>query len=428
MRILKMTHVDIHKKGIQTHTGRARAFNGMVVFSQGWGAVAVIEYLVFVSLYPQVSKYFLYMKFTYEPVGFAIHPVFVVLSAILGITSVGVIARVSLVITLVPTLVLAAFQVIAPQVTILTVLFQAFLVIVDRQIGYPRMRPTNQRDLNLCILIFGLPACGLVIIFADLISFKDLLDVYGNRELYSEQVASSSLPLTYTKLIAKVLLVALAIKAYSDIRYAFIAVAVSFLFYLIMSSKFTLFIPVLVWTFPFVMTRAYIITCVFILLYLLNILTTYTDYHLLTVSLTRRAFLLVPRLNDIYYNIFSDFGAAYFTTSVLSFLAEPEMVLAKRASLYFWGDLRTNANAGAVGSGLAQLGYLGPFIFAGIYLFLANLNPGYRRNDPVSLACLSIFIFTGLGISDISTTLFMHGGIVFCILYRFTSQSLGIAK
>lgn len=423
-----MAHADAYKQKAGSSAGRSRALSRMVAFSLGWGAVAIVEYLVFVSIYPQVSNYFLYMKFTYDPIGFAIHPIFIIISAILGVTSVGVMARVSLVITLVPTLVLAAFQVIAPQVTILTILFQLFLVIFDRQIGYPRMRPSTQRDLSLYILIFGLPASALVVIFADLISFKDLLDVYGNRELYSEQVESSSLPLTYTKLITKVLLVALAVKAYSDIRYAFIAVAVSILFYLIMSSKFTLFIPIIVWTFPYVMTRAYLITGVFIILYLLNTLMAYTDYHLVTVSLTRRAFLLVPRLNDVYYNIFSDFGAAYFTTSVLSFLADPEMVLAKRASLYFWGDLRTNANAGAVGSGLAQLGYLGPFIFAGIYLFLVNLNPGYRRNDPVSLACLSIFIFTALGISDISTTLLMHGGIVFCVLYRFTSQSLGISR
>lgn len=405
---------------------RSGNWSKIVSVSSSWGAVAAAQYVAFASLYEQVSIYFHYMKFSYDPIGWAIHPIILALCVLVGSFSTGILARVSLVITFVPTLVLAAFQVISIETTLLTVCFQLFLVVFDRDWNYPKMRAAPAGNLQIYMFVAGGITAIFLVQFADLISFSNLLDVYGNRERYVARAASGLL--VYAKLVVKVFLVILAVQAYRDIRFGFLAIFVAFLFYTIMSSKFMLFIPIIVWVFPYFMTRSHLITMAFILLFLLNTILSGTEYHLITVSLTRRAFLLVPLLHDIYVSMFQDNGAQYFTTSILSPFADPEMPIARMASIYLWGDSRHNANSGAIGSGVAQLGYIGPFIYASIYIVLANLNPGYQKKDPVSLATLSVFILIALGVSDISTVLIMHGGIVFCLVFRFTSKSIGTSS
>lgn len=392
-----------------------------------WATSAVVQYACLSLCYPEVSSYFEYMKFSIGYRLLMFHPIFLLLSFLFGLTAVAPFARLNLIITTIPTFVLFAFEVVSPELVILCIAFQAYINAIDKNIGFPFLRSSNINSVKVILLLSaGFSLVGLVY-FRDLISFSNLLDVYGNRQLYADKVSQGSHIIGYFKLVVKIFLIILALLAYKNYRYGVLAILFSIVFYTILSSKFILAIPLLVWIIPFILRSPKSIIFIFSFVLFLNYASLYTDYHLTIVSLTRRAFLLTARLNDMYHSIYIDLGPQYFTTSFLAFFSEQESVpISRMASVYMWGSERVNANSGLFGSSIAQLGYIGPFVYSTIYIFLINLNKGYRESDTVSISVVAIFMLIAVGVSDISTTLVLHGGIIMCVLMRFNRKTLGL--
>lgn len=392
--------------------------------SYGWGVVSLLEYLSLAVYYPAVNKYFSYMQFGYVEPKIELHIMSLLICYIIGTLSEGVFSRVSLVITTIPTLVLGVFSSVTVELVMIAVGTQIYLCLIDRRVGLPRLRPYKEKTLQIFIVFAALAGLVVLFLFRDLISFSNLLDVYGNRARYVEKISQAGGVAAYAKLIVKLLIIILSIYAYKNKSFYLIALAVAFLFYTIFSSKFMLFLPVFVWLFPIAFKQHWVFISFFLFILVLYILLDNTEYHLYLVSLVRRALLLAPRLNDIYLQMQGDYGTQYFSNSILSSFYSNSVNMAREANVYLLGNRDSNANTGLIGSSVLQLGVIGPFVYTTVYLLLANLNRGYSEKDPVALSALAVFILTAIGISDISTTLFLHGGIILCCVLRFSSQSL----
>jgi len=142
--------------------------------------------------------------------------------------------------------------------------------------------------------------------------------------------------------------------------------------------------------------------------------------------LLRRIIFVPALLNFIYYDFFSQHGFVYWAQSKITFGVVPyrfDLDVPHLIGYHYFGNPSTGANTGWIGSGFANAGVWGIFIYALIVgMILALLDAYCRFHD--KRVIIAIFVAPMLAVlmsSDLPTALLTHGtliGLIFLLLFQ----------
>jgi hypothetical protein len=199
------------------------------------------------------------------------------------------------------------------------------------------------------------------------------------------------------------------------------AILVSSIFFLIFSSKYMLLLPVIlifVRIFIFNEKAAFFGIASLFIIYYVSI---FNGFDFLYISSIRRALFLNVLITESYLGIYENLGPQLFLNDALSFLGSSNISLPYLAgeSIYSSASGAIHTNTGSVGFSLAQLGFFGPIIYGilyGIYFSLMGVKNNINGPNVIILIYISI---QSAGISDIFTTMLLHGGALLLLLFRF---------
>jgi hypothetical protein len=266
----------------------------------------------------------------------------------------------------------------------------------------------------------------------------DFLSVYEFR-----RDAATNLPAIYGYLVpwmAKVLLPAalvLAVVAKNPLRGG-LALLGSVIAFGLTSHKLILFAPFFALIVLFVLRRK---EALFFLLagYLSAIIIAigwvwaYEDTDSLAVFFLRRGNFLPALLNFYYFEFFQSHNFLLWAESRVTFgLIESEWVLTlpKLIGVEYFGNEATSANTGWIGSGYAQLGFLGMLVYAlfmgALLSFLDKL--GERAGSRIISAVMLIPMLAPITSSDPLTSMLTHGILVGLLVLMMLPTITGMGR
>lgn len=269
--------------------------------------------------------------------------------------------------------------------------------------------------------IILMPVLLIFFQFRYLIDLNSLTDIYGQRENYKSSVSSSAL-LPYVKGIAKVILVTLTAYTLVNKKYILYAAIIALIFFGIFSSKYMLFLPVIVLGTYYFLTNSNFVLFISIFAISLSAILIHYQQDFILTSIIRRGLYLNIILIESYHNLFLNHGPQLYLNDALSFLSLGRLDVVYEAGLPIYGDTESHANTGAVGASIIQLGYIGPLIyglFYGLFFTLLRIKDSGHGPNKIIITYLTI---QAILISDIVPTLLMHGGIIFLLFLRLYSE------
>ena len=147
--------------------------------------------------------------------------------------------------------------------------------------------------------------------------------------------------------------------------------------------------------------------------------------------LVRRALMTSPLINHFYLDFFSDSAFYYWADSKFSlglvespyFWSAPHVI-----GDYYFGSSAMSANAGFLGSGYANAGLLGTYIYAALVGIIISLLSGYGSViGPRTVTSISVIVLISVfNSTDLTTALLTHGLIGLIILLSIMPKSLNV--
>jgi hypothetical protein len=145
-------------------------------------------------------------------------------------------------------------------------------------------------------------------------------------------------------------------------------------------------------------------------------------------NLTLRRFYIMPALlNFQYFDFFSSGTFTLWSESKVSFGLVERPYLLNTPNIIGWhyyGNVRTAANTGWVGSGYANAGYLGMLLYAIIIGLLLSLLDAYRKFfDKTLIVAISLGPILVLMVSsDLPSSFLNHGVILLLLLFSMSER------
>jgi hypothetical protein len=334
----------------------------------------------------------------------------------------------------------------AGSMTMLGISIAAFATICGLsriKITLPPLSLGNERMFGNAMVATAIVVAILTISFGGLRNFNlDFSRVYEYRQSAAEElppIFEYIRPITVATIIP--LGVALALWR-RNLAILMVYTAVSLVLFALSAHKSIFFVPFFVlsafysmrsngrrlWVWPAVLSAIALIATVEILLFYRGVV----DNDWVTSLFFRRALMTPSMLNYIFYDVFYEYPKYFWADSriTLGMFQSPYTVSAPYlVGLVRFSDVELAANTGWLGSGMAQAGSVGIFVYSiAIGLFVALMRGAAQRAGLSLVAAASVMQLSALTRdADLMTTLLTHGLALFLILILFlpnrTSQS-----
>ena len=322
-----------------------------------------------------------------------------------------------------------------PRRFIYTVLFSFFLLLLTVKVA--RFRPLRSPKIKLgifqVILLFG----GYLII-ASIILQGGLryFNLNFARVYEYRSAAALNLPWLYGYLnpwVSKVVFPFAFLLAILTKRRTMMALSLvgSMLMFGLTSHKGAFFYPFAVLLFWWIAGRR---KGLFFMLvgYSLSVIVSLIDYWFgifggwMATLWLRRVIFVPALLNFIYYDFFSRHGFVYWAQSKITFGVVPyrfDLDVPHLIGYHYFGNPSTGANTGWIGSGFANAGIWGVFLYAVIVgIILALLDTYCKFHDKrIVIAVVVAPLLAVMVSSDLPTALLTHGALIslmFLLLFR----------
>ena len=212
-----------------------------------------------------------------------------------------------------------------------------------------------------------------------------------------------------------------------------IAIGCAILLFSLTSHKAPLFYPLVIVTIYFVLKSSSAINYFLIILILLTVFSTidflsYQDsgnFPWLFDLYFRRSIFDSPLLNWYYYDFFSDHEKYFWSESkfTLGLLENPYKVESSNLiGIYYFNNDAQFANTGWIGSGFANAGTIGVYIYSIIISLIFSILDTYaKKHSPqLIIALFTIPVLTMLRATDLPAMLLTHGLLVSLLIISIT--------
>jgi len=390
-----------------------------------------------ISYLTDISKYWGYMGFSYDPDLMRLSISLVFLSALSFILRAkgDTISFIHLFVYLTyicPSLVYFSFG--GAPILFIVILCSGFIIIIlfgKLRLQRPKFASISERGFLFLMIFISALTVILIIGFGGLRYFNlDPLRVYEFR-----RVAASSIPSIFGYIISPVSKVVLPIGILLGLLYRSKIGVAAFIFLTVMMFGLThhksiLVAPFVVLAVYWSLTRFGITNSLSFLFISLSaiILAEIAYFDILGNSgtrwfstfIVRRVFFLPPLADGYYITFFSSNPFMFWSTSKITFglVASDYSVPAPfLIGEYFFGNTDTSANTGFVGSGFSNAGVIGVYIYAALIgLVLSILNAHGRHVGHPVVICASLIVVTSAITSSDFLTVFLTHGLLFLLI------------
>lgn len=317
--------------------------------------------------------------------------------------------------------------------------FVIFLYLGGIRIRRPKFSSVSKKSFLLIMMSMSAIAILSLIAFGGLRYFSlDPLRVYEFR-----RDAAASVPAIFGYIISPVSKVVLPIGILLGLLYRSTISSIIFIFLTIMMFGLThhksilvapVVVPAVYWSLArFGITKS--LTLIFIFLSMIILVEILYFYFLVEAGtqwfstfIVRRVFFVPPLLDNYYIEFFSSNPFMYWSASRISFgLVETDYLTSAPFLIgeAFFGQADTSANVGFVGSGFANAGAVGVFLYAGVIgMVLSVLNAHGRHVGHPTVICSALIVVTSaITTSDLMTVLLTHGLLFLLICLSFMPKS-----
>ena len=313
-----------------------------------------------------------------------------------------------------PTTILCLDREDFPNIVAMLLIFPVVFFVVDNL----KVRITNRHAIKVNDETFVRFSCfiALLMILVDLDAslLTNINKIYANRHEVLESSVFHSVSILTTKVLLPISLV-ISI----HLRSRLFVVTIYILFVLLFATythRSYLVYPFIIHAFAYFSFRGYDASkMLYIILggfFTLLVLTFELTEDLYLSSMVFRRGLYIPSILTLeYYNYFLENGFYLWNNSIFSALDASDYTLPISVIIANERGLESGSNTGFVGSGFAQAGYLGVFIYSLIFSLIAKFiaDANYANCNGVYTIALIPILFSAIVNSDLLITIGTHG-------------------